>query len=214
MGNLKELNTERYHANDKKESHVVLNKHKVSDLVLWQEFQLGSETAFAKIYEDHVGRLYSYGLKIVYDKSIVKDAVQDLFIELWDTKEKLSEVKSIKSYLFTSLRRKLIKQQVKYHKIFNKNENVETINYESESVEFSLIEKQRLDFEKQSLKIGLEKLEPKQREIVFLKYYARLSYEEIMEIMDIDKKQAYNLLSRTLKTLKEFLIFLILFLNI
>ncbi|NJB82706.1 RNA polymerase sigma factor [Wenyingzhuangia aestuarii] len=180
-----------------------------NDIALWKEFQLGSEIAFAKIYKENVDKLYRYGLKVVYDKNLVKDAIQDLFIELWDRKEKLSEVNSIKSYLYTSLRRKLIKQQIKHKKTHNSNESVDTLKDELESIEFSLIEKQQLDVELKSLKKGLDNLKPKQREIVYLKFYARLSYEEIMDIMSLDKKQAYNLLSRTLKTLKDVLILLL-----
>ena len=52
------------------------------DVQLWQDFQTGSESAFAAIYKKIAGLLYSYGLKIVSDNESVKDSIQDLFIEL------------------------------------------------------------------------------------------------------------------------------------
>ncbi|NIJ43903.1 RNA polymerase sigma-70 factor (ECF subfamily) [Wenyingzhuangia heitensis] len=210
MGDLKKTALESFPSNKFERKSLMYNKVD-GDLALWQEFQLGSEVAFAKIYKDNVDKLYGYGLKIIYDKNTVKDAIQDLFIDLWDTKEKLSAVKSIKAYLYTSLRRKLIKEHTKHKKRYSTNRDIESIENELEFVEFSLVEKKLFDSERKSLKEGLDSLKPQQREIIYLKYYSRLSYQEIMEIMSLDKKQAYNLLSRTLKSLKDILLFFVLF---
>lgn len=68
----------------------------LGDVQLWQDFQIGSESAFATIYEKNANFLYSYGLKIVSDKELVKDSIQDLFVELWDAKNRVSKVRSIK----------------------------------------------------------------------------------------------------------------------
>ncbi|WP_369007690.1 sigma factor, partial [Kingella denitrificans] len=43
------------------------------------------------------------------DTIIVEDAIQDLFIELWNRREGLNpEVKNIKQYLYICLRRKIL----------------------------------------------------------------------------------------------------------
>ncbi len=83
------------------------------DCQLWQEFQQGSETAFSRIYRLHASLLYGYGMKLVKDKELIKDCIQDLFIEMWNTKNRLGSVKNIKSYLFKSIRRKLIAAAIK-----------------------------------------------------------------------------------------------------
>ena len=73
------------------------------------------------------------------------------------------------------------------------------------SAEFSLIEKQRFDEERKSLLKVMEKLNDKQREIIHLKYYSNFSYEEISEIMSLDKKATYNLMAHTIKLLRQHL---------
>lgn len=76
---------------DQNEKHLKLQSRSVmkviatTDLHLWQEFKKGSESAFAKIYEDYASGLYSYGLKVVYNKELVKDSIQDLFVEIWSS---------------------------------------------------------------------------------------------------------------------------------
>jgi RNA polymerase sigma-70 factor (ECF subfamily) len=181
------------------------------DLQIWEKFQAGSESAFATIYEQHVGLLYSYGLKLVYDKELVKDMIQDLFIELWDTRNRLAKVQSIKAYLYKSLRRKLISSVSKQRKLFDKSQDVNNLDKTIQSAEISLIEKQRFNENRQVLNKAITTLTDKQREIIHLKFYGQLCYDEIAEIMLLDKKGAYNLMARTVKILKQHLICVVLF---
>tara|TARA_R110002033_G_C3841239_1_gene234826 strand:- start:293 stop:964 length:672 start_codon:yes stop_codon:yes gene_type:complete len=177
----------------------------ISDEELWSKFKLGSETAYALIYKDNVAKLYSYGLKLVNNKDLVKDAIQDLFVEIWDSKQSLGNVRSIKSYLFTAIRRKLIWHLSKQKNAINLGAKHEKYLKNTPSAEFSLIEKQRFDEERKSLLKVMEKLNDKQREIIHLKYYSNFSYEEISEIMSLDKKATYNLMAHTIKLLRQHL---------
>ncbi|WP_299666553.1 sigma-70 family RNA polymerase sigma factor [uncultured Polaribacter sp.] len=195
----------------KKKAVLSVNKIHSNDLQLWQEFQTGSESAFATIYEQNVALLYSYGLKLVFDKELVKDMTQDLFIELWNSKERLARVQSIKAYLYKSLRRKLIKSSSKQKKRFDKSKDVSNLDKKTPSAEISLIEKQLFDEKRDALNKAITTLSERQREIIYLKFYGRLGYNEIGEIMSLDKKSAYNLMARTVKILKKNLISIILF---
>ena len=181
----------------------------VIDLQLWQDFQMGSESAFATIYEKHVALLYSYGLKLVYDKELVKDSIQDLFIELWNTKNRLAKVQSIKAYLYKSFRRKLIAQVSKERKTFDKSQDINNLNKKTSSQEISLIEKQRFDEQRQALNKALTFLSDKQKEVIHLKFYGKLNYNEIAEIMPLDKKGVYNLMARSIKILKQHIVSLV-----
>jgi RNA polymerase sigma-70 factor (ECF subfamily) len=52
---------------------------------------------------------------------------------------------------------------------------------------------------------ALNNLTNRQKEIVYLKYYQNLSYEEVSEIMKINYQAARNLLYQTIKTLRSLL---------
>ncbi|MBS9462886.1 sigma-70 family RNA polymerase sigma factor [Flagellimonas sp. 389] len=178
---------------------------KPSDLQLWQEFKSGNETAFATMYNENAGRLFNYGIKLVHEQDSVKDGIQDLFVELWNNKERLGEVKSIKSYLYRSLRRKLISQASERRKKLSFFHCFEGLEETVSSQEINLIEKQNFDEQRLKLKRAMGMLNAKQQEIIHLKFYGLLSYDEIAEIMSIDKKGAYNSIAYALKLLRQHL---------
>jgi len=53
---------------------------------------------------------------------------------------------------------------------------------------------------------ALNKLPPRQKEIIYLKIYKGLNYEEISEVMSINYQVVRNLLCQALKTFKKFYI--------
>lgn len=81
-----------------------------SDSELWQKFREGSEDAYASIYEKFSPVLFSYGYRLSQDEDLVKDCIQDLFVNLWLSRRKLGATDSIKFYLFRSLRREIFRQ--------------------------------------------------------------------------------------------------------
>ncbi|WP_308993318.1 sigma-70 family RNA polymerase sigma factor [Mariniflexile litorale] len=170
---------------------------------LWHDFQSGSESAYASIYKNNVALLYNYGLKLVNDKNLIKDCIQDLFVEIWNTKHKLGDVKSIKSYLYKSLRRKLISESIKNRKTTDISLLSDSDAEENPSFEHSLIEKQQFNQQRKKLRESIKKLTDRQKEIIHLKYYAHLSYEEISEVMSLSKKSTYKLMGRTIQFLRK-----------
>lgn len=178
-------------------------KSRNDDVELWEAFQTGSEVAFATIYKNNVSLLYNYGFKIVNNKSFIMDCIQDLFIEIWDSKERLGTIKSIKSYLYKALRRKLIIEAVKQRKKLKLSDLTNEINLETVSFEHSLIEKQNFDLQRVKLKTTLDQLTEKQKEVIHLRFYARLSYLEIAEVMSITIKGTYKLMGRSIDFLRK-----------
>ncbi|WP_223552323.1 RNA polymerase sigma factor [Aestuariivivens sp. NBU2969] len=175
------------------------------DIQIWLRFKAGDESAFAKIYRNNVSFLYSYGLKLVYNKPMVWDCIQDLFVYIWDRKDKLGEVNNIRLYLCKSLRRKILNENKKDLMFIGEsfiNHSDEKII--SESVEYKLIEKQKFDQQLSKVKLYLNNLTIKQREVIHLKFYVGLSYPEIAEIMDLSTKATYKLMGRAISMLRHF----------
>jgi len=177
---------------------------RIEDSQLWLEFQAGNETAYATIYNDNVAMLYGYGLKLVNDKELIKDCIQDLFIEIWNTKHKLAPVRSIKSYLFKSIRRKIISEAIKRRKTTLDSSVLSILKIPTTpSAEYDLIEKQRFDRQRQKLKEAMRSLTDRQREVIHLKYYVQLSYKEIAGVMTLSTKGVYKLMGRSIKFLRQ-----------
>jgi RNA polymerase sigma factor (sigma-70 family) len=74
------------------------------------------------------------------------------------------------------------------------------------SVESMMIERE-MD---QQLKIriiqAIENLTPRQREVIFLRFYEGMSYENVATVLDITTKATYKIVARALVHLKELLV--------
>jgi RNA polymerase sigma factor (sigma-70 family) len=180
----------------------------MNDKEVWREFKNGNESAFAQIYSQHVKMLYGYGMKLVKDVDIVEDCIHDLFIELWGRKEHLGDTDSVKLYLLKALKRKMIRVVSRHRNNLNYTTSI-TDEYDLDIVfphETLLIVNQLNDEQEERLKQGMSKLTESQREIIYLRFYANLSYEEISSLLLINYQSVKNLMFRSMKALrKEFI---------
>ncbi|MCR9014128.1 RNA polymerase sigma factor [Aquiflexum gelatinilyticum] len=181
------------------------NGHLADDASIWNLFKSGNESAFIKIYESNFDRLYAYGLRITKDKDLVKDSIQDLFIELRKGRNNLGNTDNIKFYLFKCLKRKIIKESGKWYS------NLEDINDNyffsfNFSHEHHLINRQIDEEQVMKLDLAVKKLSPRKKEVIYYFFYEGLSYQQIQEIMGLENiKSARNLIYKALDFLREVL---------
>lgn len=176
----------------------------VDDEVVWERFKKGNKAALTHIYRNYSNPLFNYGCQIAADREMVKDAIQDLFIEIINNKERLGKTTSIKYYLFKALRNKLVKLLVKKNKETGKEMESECFQV-SISPEIMLINRQ-IDQEKQQiLSQKLNELPVLQREILLLFYYEGMKYDQIAGILGIKTKSARALLYRAIESLGKLL---------
>ena len=178
---------------------MIQNPHR--DTALWDAFRLGDKSAYAEIYELYFDSLYSYGKRFMADQTQVEDAIQELFIRLWRTRERLSPVDNIKFYLFLSLRRDI-------RRINEREKAVEKVDFESflitqnhPAYEYSPEDHDRELTHK--LVAILKNLPKRQLEAITLRYYENFSIPEIASIMDISEKTVRNTLHNTLSLLRK-----------
>lgn len=172
------------------------------DITLWESFRKGDRDAFATLFREHYDHLFRFGNKFTTDTELLEDCIQELFIELWQAKSR-APVFSIKAYLLKSLKYKLLKTFRKKGRTLPLHENGAG-DFEWSHENF-LIAQQESDDKKQLVIKALGRLSSRQKEIIYLKYYQNLSYEEVSEIMNINYQVARNLLYQAIKSLKTLL---------
>ncbi|MEQ8925875.1 MAG: sigma-70 family RNA polymerase sigma factor [Fulvivirga sp.] len=174
-----------------------------SDAIIWNECRYGNEKAFDLIYDKYFSVLYGYGMQFCQNKALIKDCIQDLFIELWTKKGSLPEVHAVKYYLFQCIRRKVIKTITKKNFLGDASSSVEFHLQSDISTETAIINEEIVQDNAKRIQCSLDRLTSRQREAVFLKFYESLSYNEIALIMHLsDAKYARKLIYRSLKELK------------
>ncbi len=184
---------------------VSLSQHDEStlDADLWERFRQGDRVAFQLLYSRHLNALYNYGYKIIPNKAVVTDHIQDLFIDLWKYKDNLSRIKDVKYYLFRSLRNKIVKamERNRYTAYDMESEFGNTLMVLP--FEAKIIERQTQTENSKKLQKAFMALTKRQREVINLLFYEKFSYEEVAGIMSISLRSVYTLAWKALAVLRK-----------
>jgi RNA polymerase sigma factor (sigma-70 family) len=148
--------------------YTSFDDNSVCDQDLWSAFKRGDRTAFSHIYQRHFRKLISYGIKVSGDKDVVKDCIQDLFVELWETKENLANVSSIRFYLLKSLRYKIIR-----HLEGRSEDTLDTVDskIQEDNFELHMLQEESNVLNYKKLDVAINLLPKRQREAVQLRYF-------------------------------------------
>ena len=160
--------------------------------------------AFSGIYKLFYNRLLRYGSIIHPETELVEDVIQDLFIWIFQHPEKIENVKNFEIYLFQSLKRNLLthlKRQERSRHIFR--EFVNPKNVFNENTEERIIQQEIVYLRKEWLHHQLHNLPAKLKEVIYLRYYEGLSYEEITELLSTSNQVVRNYIYRALNQLRE-----------
>ncbi|MEQ9221491.1 MAG: sigma-70 family RNA polymerase sigma factor [Cyclobacteriaceae bacterium] len=178
---------------------------KPNEIHLWDNFRSGEDSAFIKIYETYFPTLYSYGHQFTNDSDLIKDSIQEFFIELRNNRNRLGDTTSVKAYFFKSMRRRLLRALAKKKYLLYDGHLEKDFDFEiTLSWESILINNQIEAEKKNKLDEAFTKLTKRQKEAIIYFYYEGLSYEEIASIMNLAKvKYARTLVYRSIDKLKE-----------
>jgi RNA polymerase sigma-70 factor (ECF subfamily) len=174
-----------------------------SDSDYWIRILEGDENAFLLVYKKHYNELFRYGFILSKDKELTKDCIQEVFMELWNNSATITRsVHDIRAYLFTWLRRKINKaislsiRQRTNEISAGQHENAEP-PYEELLIAF-----QNSECEKERLRQGLKHLTKKQLQIIKMKFFENLSYEEIACKTSLTPRTVYNIVYEGLHRLR------------
>lgn len=170
---------------------------------IWESFLEGNQKAFADLYKSYAEDLFMYGFKVTKEESLIKDAIQELFIELWNNRNKLTKVENHKAYLLKALHYKLLRSLKKEQKITPINDSIignlaTTTAFETTWI-LEEIKTERIEV----LRNQLDKLPERQRQVLHLKYFQNLSSKQIGDLLDINTQSVSNLLYRGIAALRK-----------
>ena len=175
-----------------------------NDELLWKNMKEGSELAFDQLYHTYIKDIFRYASRINDNKELIEDSIQDLFVEIWRSREDLPNVRSIKYYLFKRIKRKIIRKLIENRKLPLSRNILEDYNFEIVfSHESQLIDTQITKDKKAKLLRALNKLTRRQKEAITLRFFDGLSHKEIGGLLSMSPKSARNLIYRAMLVLKN-----------
>lgn len=174
----------------------------MTDAELWNKLKNGNRNAleviFCRYYED----LFRYAVKFCGSEVVAEDHIQDLFLRIWKKRNNLGFVTRVKTYLWIALRRSLINQS---NKDSRTSEIYAEFGEQKKSMQFAadeiIIKREKDEAKREALKQAMDELTPRQREIIYLRYYEGMTYKEIMSITSLNYQTLRNYVYESLKVL-------------
>lgn len=175
----------------------------------WENLKSGDIHGLQAIYDLHVDGLYRYGMMLVRDQDKVKDTIQDMFLSFWNNRAGMTVPTSGKAYLMVSLRRRLFDKGPKSNLETTPLEDANLDDSTTADPEMQWVLGEEEDELRQKLEKAMQRISDRQREIIHMKYYQQLDYNQIAAIMDLNYQSARNLVTRALAALRKELITII-----
>ena len=175
--------------------------YNVSENILWMSFKNGDDRSFELIYRKYADALFRYGIQFTSNESLVKDAIHDVYVKLYNDRQHLKTEVNIKFYLFTCLKNhlyNLLKRELFFDKV-----DIEEYEYldpgADEQVTLTLNQSEL----QETVRKVLGMLTDRQREIIYYRYIEELSIEEIAVLMDMNYQSVQNSIQRSIKKIRE-----------
>lgn len=163
--------------------------------------QKGNERAFTAIYERYHKLLYVLAYKYLKDNDTAKDAVQQIFLKLWESRSLFSIHINLRNYLYTMLKNHLLNEIRNNYTALEKNYELaqETIEYENEIL--SKLEEKEMT---EQLYRAIDSLPEQKKAVCLYKLKDSLSNQEIAEKMQISIPTVKTHYSQAIKLLREY----------
>ena len=178
----------------------------ISEKEVISKLRKGDKEAFEHLFQENYKNLVLYAKKFVMDTEIARDLVQDIFIYLWEKRQKLTINKSLSSYLFRAVRNACInhlkRESTKENYVKDFLYNLNDGSYQTSASEdaHELVVHKDL-----SGKIGtiIETLPEQCRNIFKMSRFRGMKDKEIAEIYSISPRTVETQIYRALIVLKE-----------
>ena len=159
--------------------------------------------AYAEVFEALYDPLFRYVRSITKDAAAARDVTQDVFVRLWDVRERLDPSQSLKSYLYRTARNRAYNHERDRE---TKTEKADDVRHHSNARPAAptppdeAVEGERLET---ALRTWIAALPERQREAIVLSRFEGLSHDQIAEVMDIAPRTVNNHIVRGLKRLRR-----------
>ncbi|GAB2521247.1 RNA polymerase sigma factor [Spirosoma aerophilum] len=170
--------------------------------ILWEGVRRQDHQSLTDLYGQMYTDLLNFGIFFGHDGMTTKDAVNQVFLEVWERGKELPPVENVRSYLITYLRRKLLRE---YEQGSRFSALTDTEILSQRSYEEVIVEAQREERIRQRLQEALVQLTPRQKELIEMRFFRNLSNEAISQETGMNINTVYNTISSALKTLRQIL---------
>lgn len=176
-----------------------------NEQALLAQLAQGDQQAFTAIYGQYHAGIYNYLFKFTKNVKLAEDLVHDVFLKIWETRERLDIQSSFGAYLYRFARNAAITQlnRIALHDtIRDEVMHRVALNVSDQSL-MAHVEARQYE---ELLQKAINELPPQRREAFLLCRQQGKTYEEAAALMNISRNTLKQHLSLAVKSIKEYLL--------
>jgi len=160
------------------------------------ELQRGSDRALAAVYQEFNQRVFAYCMKILADRQLAEDVVQETFLKVREHARSIQRIESFKSWVFRIARNEAL-MQLRQRRSNGQIEDESVWSEETPHQQFVALERSEI------VNRLLNSLKHEYREVLVLLVYENMSYAEIASVTGATESSVKSRVFRARKEMIE-----------
>lgn len=166
------------------------------------EPKIDHETSFKEFFNNEYANACRYANSYLNDYQLAEDAVQEVFIKLWEQKRDIISSSGARFYLITSVKNKCISVLRAKGDALVFPESAPEAG--QDSMVIPMQHKEHMEEQKRKIEAALNHLPPACKEVFLLIKLYDMSYKQAAEHLDISVKTIENQMGKALKIFRSY----------
>lgn len=166
-----------------------------------RKLKKGDEKALRAIYLKYHEELYTVAFKYLRNKELAEDAVHDVFVKLWDNRDKLDQAGSLSGFLFTAIENHVLNMIDAQRRKMGKQEKLSKEKEQDEKASDFII---RFSDYQQAYEDAIEKLPQARKKVFELRMNEGLTNDEVAEYLNISVNTVKSQFYKASKFIREY----------
>jgi RNA polymerase sigma-70 factor, ECF subfamily len=171
----------------------------LSDRELLELLRQGDQEAFSTIFRTHYAPLVGLAEKMLRERALAEEVVQEVFLEVWRRRETIVVEESLRAYLFRATRNRSL-NQIRHQGVEKRVEPLLAPTTVTSPTALSNLEEEEMEG---AIQAAISELPPRCREIFELSRVHGLKYSEIATQLGISVKGVEAQMGKALRLLRE-----------
>ncbi|UYQ94119.1 RNA polymerase sigma-70 factor [Chitinophaga horti] len=179
-----------------------MSSSRYNDQLLLSQIAAGSEPAFCALFDRYWHKVFTTALLFTRSEPVAQDIAQEVFLQLWQHRERAATIEKAESYLFISARNLIFKKmsRLKLEDAYQQYVAAQGVRQAAPST--GTTEYKELH---SLVETAIRRLPPQQQKAFRLSREGGLSHEEISARMGVSRAAVKDYIVRSISFLRKYL---------
>jgi len=180
-----------------------LDNTEYTELLCTKICKNSDQQAFKELYLAYFDRLFKFAFSILHSTEFAEEAVNDVFLNIWQKRSNLRNINNLKNYLFISTKNTSFNYLSKFRK--ERNSSLDDVLVRFETDELTPETAYFTAEIRNEIEQAINQLPPKTKLVFQMAKVEGMKYKEIAEILNISVNTIDNHIATAIKKLSQVL---------